>query len=156
MVSVVVPAAVAVVVKPDSRALAVRFAFASRVASVEAVAAAETPEPVARPEMAGVVRAGEVMVCTPVNVLAASVLAMVALVDGKVMVVESVPSKVRVFRKLRVLPPVPVNVYVPVVKVFPLTVVAVAAPMFGVVRTGEVLKTRLVLVVPVVPVAALT
>jgi hypothetical protein len=121
---------------------------------VEAVAPAETPEPVDSPEMAGVVRAGEVIVWTPVNVCPASVLAMVAEVDGKVMVVESVPSRVKDFKKLSVLAAVPVRVYVPAVKVLPLTVVAVAAPIFGVVNTGEVEKTTLVLVVPVVPVEA--
>jgi hypothetical protein len=154
MVRVVVPAAVAVVVKPESSALAERFALASLVARVLAVAPADTPEPVARPEIAGVVRAGEVMVWTPVNVCPASVRAMVAEVLGKVMVVESVPSRVKVFKKLRVLPAVPVKVYVPVVKVFPLMVVAVAAPRVGVTRVGEVEKTTLVEVVPVVPVAA--
>lgn len=72
----------------------------------------------------------------PVKVLAASVLAMVAEVVGKVMVVPSVPERVRLLVKLRVFPAVPVKVYVPVVKVFPLRVevVIVAPPMAGLVR----------------------
>lgn len=110
MVSVVIPAAVAVVVNPERSALAVKLAFASRVASVEAVAVAATPEPVARPEMAGVVSAGEVIVWTPVNVCPASVRAIVAEVVGKVRVVASVPSRVRVFKKFKVFPAVPVKV----------------------------------------------
>lgn len=59
-------------------------------------------------------------------------------VAGNVIVVESVPDRVSVFVKFSVFPAVPVSVYVPVVNVFPFIVVAVAAPMFGVVKTGEV------------------
>ena len=44
--------------------------------------------------MTAVVSAGEVIVWTPVNVLAASVLAIVADVVGNVIVVESVPARV--------------------------------------------------------------
>ncbi len=47
---------------------------------------------------------------------------------GKVIVVLSVPDRVRVFVKLSVFPAVPVRVYVPVVKVLPLSVVAVITP----------------------------
>ena len=61
-VKVVVPAAVAVVVYPARKLLVVMFTLASRATKVEAVAPADTPEPVASPVMAGVVKAGEVMV----------------------------------------------------------------------------------------------
>ena len=47
---------------------------------------------------------GEVIVCTPVNVFAASVLAIVAEVEGKVIVVPSVPAKVSELEKLPFLP----------------------------------------------------
>lgn len=49
-------------------------------------------------------------VCSPVNVWAASVRAIVAEVDGNVIVVESVPDRVRVFVKFNVFPAVPVRV----------------------------------------------
>jgi hypothetical protein len=58
------------------------------------------------------------------------------------------------FWKVKVLAAVPVKVYVPVVKVLPLIVVAVAAPKVGVTSVGLVLNTKFVEVVPVVPVAA--
>lgn len=72
------------------------------------------------------------------KVCAASVLAIVAEVVGKVMVVESVPSKVRVFATLKVFPLVMVRVPVEEVIVSPFIEVAVATPKVGVVRTGEV------------------
>ena len=62
------------------------------------------------------------------KVLAASVRAIVADVVGNVIVVASVPERVREFVKFRVFAAVPVKVYVPVVNVFPLTVVGVIAP----------------------------
>lgn len=52
----------------------------------------------------GVVNDGEVIVCTHVNVLAASVLAIVAEVDGKVIVVPSVPARVRVLENVPTFP----------------------------------------------------
>ena len=57
-----VPAEVAVVVYDAKKLLAVRFALASLVDRVLAVAALATPEPVANPVIAGVVNAGEVIV----------------------------------------------------------------------------------------------
>lgn len=56
-------------------------------------------------------------------------------------VLESVPARVSVLDTVRVFPAARVRVPVPVVMVFPLTVVATAAPMFGVTRTGEVVRT---------------
>ena len=53
------------------------------------------------------------MVCTPVKVLAASVLAKVALVVGNVMVVPSVPASVRVLLTVKVLPPATVTLVTP-------------------------------------------
>jgi hypothetical protein len=50
------------------------------------------------------------MVCVPVNVFAASVLAIVALVVGNVIVVASVPAKVSVLLNVNVLPATPVRV----------------------------------------------
>jgi hypothetical protein len=79
-----------------------------------------------------VVNTGEVIVCTPVNVFAASVRAIVAEVEGNVIVVESVPSNVILLLNVRVLPATPVSVYVPVVKVLPFILVAVATPRTGV------------------------
>ena len=70
-------------------------------------------------------------VCVPVNVCAASVRAMVALVPGNVIVVPSVPAKVRVLLNVSVLAAAPVKVYVPVVSVLPL--ILVAATVLGVV-----------------------
>jgi len=66
---------------------------------------------------------------------------MVADVDGNVIVVLSVPDKVRLLLKVRVLAAEPVSVHVPVVSVLPLIVVAVAAPSAGVVRVGDVDST---------------
>ena len=59
-VSVVVPAAVAVVVYPSSKLLTLVFPLASRATSVEAVAAESTPVPVGRPLITGVARVGDV------------------------------------------------------------------------------------------------
>ena len=101
------------------------------------------PEAVKPPVITGVVSAQEVVVLAPVKVLAASVRAMVAEVDGKVMVVLSVPAKVRVLLAERVLPLVKVKVPVEEVIVKPLTVVAVATPKVGVTNVGEVANTRL-------------
>jgi len=47
-----------------------------------------------------------VIACAPVNVFAASVRAIVALVDGNVIVVASVPARVRVFDAESILPSV--------------------------------------------------
>lgn len=63
------------------------------------------------------------------KVWAASVRAIVAVVEGNVIVVESVPAKVIELLTVRVLPAAMVNTPVPVVKVFPFTVVATRAPM---------------------------
>jgi hypothetical protein len=59
------------------------------------------------------------------------------------MVVLSVPARVRVLLTDRVLPLVTVRVPVLLVMVRPLTLVAVAAPMFGVVSVGLVANTLL-------------
>jgi hypothetical protein len=62
----------------------------------------------------------------PVKVLAASVLAIVALVPGNVIVVPSVPSKVRFLLKVSVLPSTPARVRLLLkVSVFPATPVRV-------------------------------
>jgi hypothetical protein len=53
---------------------------------------------------------GVLKVCTPVNVLAASVLANVAEVVGNVIVVETVPEKVSVLFTVKVLPATKVKV----------------------------------------------
>ncbi len=65
----------------------------------------------------------------------------------------SVPVSVRVFATERVLRLVMVNAPVEAVSVRPLILVAVATPNTGVTNVGEVEKTMLVLVVPVVPAA---
>lgn len=116
-VRVVVPAAVAVLVKVGAKALALRNRLASHSAIEEAVGVEVAPTTdacgspvqfVSVPDVGvpstGVVKFGDVMVCTPVNVLAASVRAIVALVDGNVMVVASVPAKVRSLLKIGALP----------------------------------------------------
>lgn len=79
-------------------------------------------------------------VCDPVNVFAASVRAIVALVAGNVIVVLSVPDSVRVLVTDSVLPSVRVSVdpVAGAVSVTLLTVVAVATPNVGVVKVGEV------------------
>jgi len=91
----------------------------------------------------------------PVKVFAASVLAIVAEVDGNVMVVESVPLRAKVLLTVNVLPSIIVRVEpVPgVVRVTLLIVVADATPRTGVTSVGEVENTRLVDVVPVDPAA---
>jgi hypothetical protein len=68
-------------------------------------------------------------------------------------VVESVPANVIELLNEAVLPLVTVNVPVDDVIVRPLILVAVAAPRTGVTSVGLVENTRLVLVVPVAPVA---
>jgi hypothetical protein len=78
--------------------------------------------------------------------------AIVALVLGNVITVESVPASVSVFEAFRVFPSAMVKVepVAGVVNVTLLTVVAVAAPSVGVVRVGEVDKTTEPLPVDVV------
>ena len=87
-----------------------------------------------------VLMAGEVMVWTPVNVCAASVRAIVALVVGKVIVVLSVPVMVIELLAVRVLPLAMVKVALVAGAVIAtlLIEVAEATPRFGVVKTGEV------------------
>ena len=86
--------------------------------------------------------------------LAASVRAIVADVEGKVIVVESVPAKVSVLFAVKVLPSaiVKVDPVAGVVRVTLLMVVALATPKTGVTKVGEVFITK---VVPV-PVCAAT
>ena len=159
----VVPAAVAVLRKPSIKLFDVKLALESLAAKVEAVAAEATPEPVASPVIAGVVKAGEVIVCTPVNVFAASVRAMVALVLGNVIVVPSVPARVkellivsvllaapkasvpslvvtvRPFVKVKVFPSVPASVILLLaVKVFPEATVKVPVVLVMVTPLMEV------------------
>lgn len=88
---------------------------------------------------------GPLNVCVPVNVCAASVRAIVALVDGNVMVVESVPAKVNEWLTVNVLADASVSVDVvpTAVSATLLTVVAVAAPKVGVVNVGLVDRTTL-------------
>jgi hypothetical protein len=67
--------------------------------------------------------------CVPVKVCPASVLAIVAVVVGNVITVESVPERVIEFVTASVLPAVMFNVFVPLaVIVRPLVVVGVIAP----------------------------
>ena len=74
-----------------------------------------------------VVTSGEVKFCTPVNVCPASVRAIVALVLGNVIVVLSVPSKVRVLFIVKVFPSVPAKVVVELcVTVFASAIVRIA------------------------------
>ena len=68
---------------------------------------------------------------------------MLELVAGNVMVVLSVPARVSVLLTDKVLPLATVSVPVLLVIVRPLTLVAVAAPMFGVVSVGLVANTLL-------------
>ena len=77
---VAVPVNVAVIVPAE------KLPEASRATNVDTVFAVATPVPVAKPVIAGVVRAGEVIVCTPVKVFAASVRATVKDASGRVMV----------------------------------------------------------------------
>jgi len=88
---------------------------------------APEPEAVLPPAKTGVFIVHEVVVLAPVNVLAASVRAIVAEVVGNVMVVASVPAKVREFENTAVLLVVPPAIWKPValaVSVRPFTVVA--------------------------------
>ena len=59
----------------------------------------------------------------------------------KVRVVESVPARDKVLEAVKVLPAPRVSVPEPAVRALPLIVVAVAAPMLGVVKEGEVART---------------
>ena len=70
---------------------------------------------------------GEVIVCTPVNVFAASVRAIVADVVGNVIVVPSVPASVSELFAVNVLRAPSVNIPVPAVIVLPLYVFPVKA-----------------------------
>lgn len=79
------------------------------------------------------------MVCIPVKVCAASVLAIVADVEGNVIVVESVPARVMVLFETSVFPLATVRTPVVVVIVKPLIEVAVATPKVGVMNVGDVL-----------------
>ena len=78
--------------------------FANTKPSVEVVAM------FAFVSVASVRMAGEVIVCTPVKVFAASVLANVAEVVGNVIVVASVPANVNELLNVSVLPAAPVSV----------------------------------------------
>ena len=93
---------------------------------------------------------GELNVCVPVNVCAASVRAMVALVEGNVIVVASVPASVRLLLDVSVFPSAIVRVdpFAGAVIVTLLTLVAVATPIVGVTKVGLVSITNL-LPVPV-------
>ena len=92
----------------------------------------------------------ELKVCVPVNVCAASVLANVAFVDGKVIVVASVPARVMLLLDVNVFPSAMVRIdpFVGGVIVTLLTLVAVATPIVGVTKVGLVSITNL-LPVPV-------
>jgi hypothetical protein len=81
-----------------------------------------------------------VNVCVPVNVWAASVRATEALVEGNVIVVESVPARVILLETDKVFAFVTVKVPVEEVIVSPLILVAVAAPKVGVINVGEVVR----------------
>jgi len=70
--------------------------------------------------------------------------------EGKVNTVASVPAKVKELLAVRVLPPPIVRVPVEEVMVRPFIEVAVAAPILGVVKVGELAKT-----IAPVPVVAL-
>ena len=75
--------------------------------------------------------------------------AIVALVDGNVMAVPSVPASVKLLLNVSVFPAPPVSVHVPAVNVFPLIVVAVAVPSTGDTSVGT-LESTTVEPVPVV------
>lgn len=89
----------------------------------------------------GVVKLGLVSVLF-VRVCVAARVTTVSDAPGKVIVVESVPASVSVFDTEKVLALVRVNVPVEAVRVKPLMVVAVAAPMLGVVITQLVTRQR--------------
>ena len=69
---------------------------------------------------------------------------MVAEVVGKVIVVPSVPARIIELLAVRVFAAAIVKVPVEAVIVSPLIEVAVATPIFGVTRVGEVAKTKTV------------
>ena len=87
----------------------------------------------------------ELNVCAPVNVCAASVLAIVASVVGKVIVLPSVPAKIRELLAVSVLPSaiVKVALVVGAVIVILFIEVAVATPKIGVTKVGDVALTTL-------------
>ena len=91
----------------------------------------------------------------PVNVCPASVLATVAEVLGKVIVVLSVPDNAMELFAVSVLPSAMVKIALVagVVIVILLIDVALATPKAGVTKVGESENTRLEDVTPVVPVA---
>ena len=149
---VVVPPANAVVVHPSIRLTSIKFPFASRAASVEAVAAEATPVPVGSPLMTGVARVGEVPnTAAPLPVSSVNAPDKLAEVNepSDVALPEEVIAPVK-FASVVTFPAVKLEA-VPVIFV-PTKVVGV--PKFGVTRVGEVENTKLVDVVPVVPVAA--
>ena len=82
---------------------AVRLAFASRRARVDAVAAVATPVPVGVLLITGVVRVGVVRVLL-VRVWAAANVTTVSVAPGKVMTVPSVPANVRLLLTVNALP----------------------------------------------------
>ena len=91
----------------------------------------------------------------PVKVLPASVLAKVAEVVGKVMVVPSVPAKVREFDRVKVLEVVPPAIWKPIAlacKVSPFTEVGVMAPN-PIVKAGVVVAVAQVAVTPLLAAA---
>jgi len=91
-------------------------------------------------------------VCVPVNVCTASVRAIVADVEGNVIVVLSVPARVSVLEAVNVFPSATASVedVAGAVIAILLTLVAVATPSTGVTSVGVVSKT--ILPVPVAPV----
>lgn len=109
---------------------------------VFAAAIVKTPVPVVNVFPFTVVATRAPTVCVPVKVFAASVLAIVAEVDGNVMTVESVPESVNVFVTASVLALVRVNVPVVVDTMRPFREVAVATPSAGVTNAGDVAKTN--------------
>ena len=95
---------------------------------------------------------GPLKVCVPVNVCAASVRAIDALVDGNVIVVESVPASVRLLLIVKVLELAIVKVaaVTGAVNVTRFIVVAVASPRTGDTKVGLVANTTLPVPVAVV------
>lgn len=125
----------------------------SRDARTDAVAAAETPVPVGKPLMTGVASVGVVpKTAAPLPVSSLSAATSCAEVNDPSDVV--LPTDVTTPVRLALV------VTVPAVKPEAVPVMLVptnvdGVPRFGVTNVGEVLNTRLVEVVPVVPVAAL-
>ena len=116
----VVCAAVTVLVNPSMWFTAVRFPFVSRKAKVLTVAAVATPVPVGIPFNTGVVKVFEVRVCVAASVTTVSEL------PGNVIVVPSVPAKVKLLLMVKVFPSVPAMVILLfTVKVFPAAMVKV-------------------------------